>query len=79
MEKILEAVPKDLGEALAREAVSFIPILGDVFNLAEAFEAFRQGKALAALIYLLSALPGPPFPLAHIIVHEAERRGMKIG
>jgi len=71
---LVEPVPKDVGEALARELVSFIPVLGDLFNLVEAVEAFRAGKADVALVYLLQVLPGPPLPLTHVIAYEIGKR-----
>jgi hypothetical protein len=73
LEKILEATPKDLPEAVVRELAGFIPILGDLFMLVEAFEAMREDKPLAALAYVLGVLPGPPLPLTHIIVYYVEK------
>jgi len=68
-ERLVEPVPKDIPEALIRELVSFVPILGDLFNLVEAIEALRAGKTEAALIYLVQVLPGPPLPLTHLIAY----------
>ena len=76
--EIIEPVPKDLGEAILRELVSIIPILGDIFCLIEAFEAFRQGKTTTGLIYLVNFLPGPSLPLTHPLVYEIEKGGLKL-
>jgi hypothetical protein len=74
--KGLEAVPKDEADAVVRELIGMVPLLGDLFMLAEALKAFSEGKTLAGLVYLVNALPGPPLPLSHIIVYELERRGV---
>jgi hypothetical protein len=73
LEKLLEAVPKDLPEAVVRELAGFIPILGDLFMLVEAFEAIREDKPLVALAYVLGVLPGPPLPLTHLLVYYVEK------
>jgi len=73
--RIIEPVPKDLVEAFVREMASFIPVLGDLFNLVEAVEAFRAGKADVGLIYLVQFLPGPPLPLSHIIAYALGKGG----
>jgi hypothetical protein len=74
--KGLEAVPKDEADAVVRELIGMVPLLGDLFMLVEALKAFSDGKTLAGLVYLVNALPGPPLPLTHIIVYELERRGV---
>jgi len=66
----LEAVPRTDGEAVVRELVSLIPVLGDVFLAYEAYLAFREGKAVEGLVYLVNALPGPTLPLTHLIVRR---------
>lgn len=73
----LDPVPRDLTDAVIRELISFIPVVGDVFTLLEAMEALRQGKNDVGAIYLLQALPGPPLPLSHIIAYQIGRRGEK--
>ena len=73
--KLLEPVPKDMGDALLRDLISILPIIGDIFNFVEAIEAFRNKKTEAGLLYLLQALPGPELPLTHVIVYEMEKRG----
>jgi hypothetical protein len=75
--EFVEPVPKDITEAVLREVVAFIPVLGDLFCLVEAFEAFRKGKTLPALMYLINFLPGPPLPVTHLLVYELERGGLK--
>lgn len=71
----LTAVPRDEVDAVIREVVGMVPILGDLFMLAEALKAFTEGRELAGLVYLLNVLPGPPLPLSHVLVYELERRG----
>jgi hypothetical protein len=73
LEKLLEATPRDLPEAVVREVVGFIPLLGDLFMLVEAFEALREDKPLTALAYILGVLPGPPLPLTHVVVFYVEK------
>jgi hypothetical protein len=73
LEKLIEATPKDLPEALVRDIVGLIPLLGDLFMLVEAFEALREDKPLAALAYVLGVLPGPPLPLTHVIIFYVEK------
>ncbi|RLG86704.1 MAG: hypothetical protein DRO39_02520 [Thermoprotei archaeon] len=68
-ERLVEPIPRDIEEAIARELISFVPVIGDLFNLVEAVEAFRAGKTGAALIYLVQFLPGPPLPLTHLIAY----------
>ena len=68
--RLVEPAPKDVGDALVRELISFVPIVGDLFNLVEFVEATRAGKAELALIYLAQVLPGPPLPLTHLIAYE---------
>lgn len=77
--RIVEVVPRDVGEAVVRELISFVPVLGDLFNVVEAFEAFRAGRVELALIYIVQVLPGPPLPLTHIIAYEIGRRGFSGG
>ena len=72
--RLVEPAPKDVGDALVRELISFIPIIGDLFNLVEFVEAARAGKADLALIYLVQVLPGPPLPLTHLIAYEVGKR-----
>lgn len=78
-ERLIEPIPRDIPEAIVRELISFVPILGDLFNLVEVLEAMRAGKTLAALIYLVQALPGPPLPFTHPIVYALERGGLGRG
>lgn len=75
--KSFEAVPKDESDAVVREVIGFIPIVGDLFMLLEAFKAFSEGKTLAGLIYLANLLPGPPLPATHLIVYELEKGGKR--
>ena len=73
LEKLIEATPRDLPEALVRDIVGLIPLLGDLFMLMEAFEAIREDKPLAALAYILGVLPGPALPLTHVIIFYVEK------
>jgi len=71
----LDPIPKDMVEALGRELVGFVPIVGDAFCLIEAVKAFEADKGAAGALYLLSALPGPPLPpLAHLIAYSLEKK-----
>jgi hypothetical protein len=74
--KGLDAVPRDEADAVVRELIGMVPLLGDLFMFVEALKAFSEGKTLAGLVYLVNVLPGPPLPLSHIIVYELERRGV---
>jgi hypothetical protein len=75
--KGFEAVPRDEADAIVREVIGMVPVIGDLFMLLEAFKAFSEGKALAGLIYLANFLPGPPLPATHLIVYELERGGRR--
>jgi hypothetical protein len=74
----LEPVPRDVTDAVLRELVAFIPVIGDVFCAYEVFEALKRGKTLPALAYLLSVLPGPPLPLTHLLVYVVEKGEFKL-
>jgi hypothetical protein len=74
--KGLEAIPRDEADAVVRELVGMVPVLGDLFMLAEALKALSEGRTLAGLVYLVNVLPGPPLPLSHIIVYELEKKGV---
>lgn len=68
--RVVDPVPKDIGEAIVRELVSLVPILGDVFAFIEFFEAIREGRYDVALAYLVGAAgPGPSLPATHIIAY----------
>jgi hypothetical protein len=71
----LTTIPRDETDAIIRELVGMVPILGDLFVLVEALKAFSEGKTTAGLVYLLNVLPGPPLPLTHVVVYELARRG----
>jgi hypothetical protein len=73
LEKLIEATPRDLPEAVVRDIVGLIPLLGDLFMLVEAFEAIREDKPLAAIAYILGVLPGPALPLTHVIIYYMEK------
>jgi hypothetical protein len=72
--ELVKPIPESRSEAILREVVAFIPLLGDLFCLIEASEAFRKGKTLPALMYLINFLPGPPLPITHLLVYELEKR-----
>jgi hypothetical protein len=74
--KGLETVPRDEADALLRELIGIVPLLGDLFMLAEALRAFSEGRTLVGLIYLANALPGPTLPLTHFLVMLMERKGV---
>jgi hypothetical protein len=71
----LTAIPKDEADAVIRELVGMVPVLGDLFMLAEALRAFAEGRTVAGLVYLVNVLPGPPLPGSHLLVLELARRG----
>jgi len=71
--KLVDPVPRDILEAVAREVAAFIPVLGDVFCAAEAIEAFRAGRTELGVIYLVQVLPGPPLPFTHFIAYALGR------
>ena len=69
-ERLVEPIPRDIEEALIRELVSLVPILGDLYGFIEFIEAVREGRYDAALVYLIGvAGPGPTLPLSHVIAH----------
>lgn len=67
---LVDPVPSSVWDALLRDLLSDIPVLGDLFNLVEAFEALRTRKYLAAAVYLTAFLPGPALPGTHMLVYR---------
>jgi hypothetical protein len=69
-----ESVPKDYADAFLREAVGFIPVIGDLFMLYEALKAFSEKKNDVGAIYLINVLPGPPIIGTHLLVMYLEKK-----
>jgi len=66
-------LPKNRAEAIVRDLVTDIPVIGDALLVAEAISAFKHKKWLAGLLYLLDASPLPTIPLTHLAVYEMEQ------
>jgi hypothetical protein len=67
-------LPKSRIDAIIRDLVTDIPVIGDALLIAEAIDAFRHRKWTAGLIYVLNASPLPTLPLSHLVVYEMEKR-----
>jgi hypothetical protein len=67
-------LPKSRIDAIIRDLVTDIPIIGDAMLIAEAISAFKNKKWLAGIIYVLNASPLPTLPLSHLAVYEMEKR-----
>ena len=67
-------LPKSRVDAIIRDLVSDIPVVGDAMLIAEAISAFKNKKWIAGLIYVLNASPLPTLPLSHLVVYEMEKR-----
>jgi len=76
-EPFKEPVPKDRKDALLRDLVTSIPIIGEVLLVKEAIDAVKQKEYLAAVLYALNVLPGPTLPATHLLVYEL--KGKKEG
>jgi hypothetical protein len=68
-------VPKSRKEALIRDLVTSIPLLGDILLLKESIDAFKEKKYLASILYIINILPLPTLPMTHLIVYELEKEG----
>jgi hypothetical protein len=76
----LKPVPADEGEAMIRDALDDIPIIGDLFyRLAETIVAIQQGDSFAAMVYGANLLLPFDIPFTHMLVYEVEgkRQGEK--
>jgi hypothetical protein len=73
----IDPIPQSDEDALNRELISFIPIVGDAFLLSEAIEAFQKGYTAAGVIYALNfiKLIGPDIVGTHLAVRELYKRG----
>jgi len=67
-------LPKSRIDAIIRDLVTDVPILGDAMLIAEAISAFKNKKWIAGIIYVLNASPLPTLPLSHLAVYEMEKR-----
>ena len=75
LEYWLKPVPSDEGEAMIRDALDDIPILGDLFyRLAETITAIQKGDYIAAAIYGANLLLPFDLPFTHMLVYEVEGR-----
>ena len=70
----IDPVPRDPGDALLRDIVSILPVVGDVLDAIELIRAVEERDLLAAIAYLLAALPGPELPLTHLLLYLLEGR-----
>ncbi len=62
-------VPKSVLDAVLREAVSLIPVVGDAYLAYELKEALDKDDMLSAIAYAVAATPLPTPPLTHLIVY----------
>ncbi|MCL7388704.1 MAG: hypothetical protein LZ173_02040 [Thaumarchaeota archaeon] len=67
-------LPKSRIDAIIRDLVTDIPVIGDAMLIAEAISAFKNKKWIAGLVYVLNASPLPTVPLSHLVVYEMEKR-----
>jgi len=78
LEYWLKPVPADEGEAMIRDALDDIPIIGDLFyRLAETVTAIQKGDYLAAAIYGANLLLPFDLPFTHMLVYEVEGEGRR--
>jgi len=78
LEYWLKPVPADESEAMLRDALDDIPIIGDFFyRLAETVTAIQKGDYLAAAIYGANALLPIDLPFTHLLVYEVEGEGRR--
>jgi len=71
------SVPRSLADAVVRDLVSLIPVIGDVFMLYEAAEALKEKEDAAAMAYLLGGGPGPALPFTHVVLYALKKRGLE--
>ena len=73
LEYWLKPVPADEGEAMIRDFLDDIPIIGDLFyRLAETVTAIQKGDAFAAFIYGANMISPVDLPFTHLLVYEVE-------
>jgi len=73
LEYWLKPVPADESEAMIRDFIDDIPIIGDFFyRLAETITAIQQGDAIAAVIYGANMVLPFDLPFTHLLVYEVE-------
>jgi len=73
--KLLEKYyPESVADAIIREIVSLIPVIGDILLAYEMLGAIDNDDYLIAAIYGASALPEPTLPLTHLIVYGLRGR-----
>jgi hypothetical protein len=72
-------VPKSRKEALIRDLITSIPLVGDAILLKESIDAFKEKKYLASILYIINILPLPTLPMTHLIVYELEGKDEKEG
>jgi len=78
LEYWLKPVPADESEAMIRDFIDDIPIIGDFFyRLAETITAIQQGDAIAAVIYGANLLLPFDLPFTHMLVYEVEGEGKR--
>ena len=73
LEYWLKPVPSDEGEAMIRDFLDDIPIIGDLFyRLAETITAIQKGDSFAAMVYGANLLLPFDLPFTHLLVYEVE-------
>ena len=78
LEYWLKPVPADESEAMIRDFIDDIPIIGDFFyRLAETVTAIQKGDYFAAFIYGANMISPIDLPFTHMLVYKAEGEGRR--
>jgi hypothetical protein len=72
--ELVKPIPESRSEAVLRDLITSLPVVGDALLLAESIEAFKQGKVIPSILYLINILPIPTLPATHVIVYELEKQ-----
>ena len=73
IQDLLKPVPSNEQEAMIRDFLDDIPILGDVlYRLAETIQAFENNNATAGIIYGANLLLPIDLPFTHMLVYKME-------
>jgi len=80
LEYWLKPVPSDESEAMIRDFLDDIPIIGDLFyRLAETITAIQKGDYFAALVYGANMISPFDLPFTHMLVYKTEGEGRRPG